>query len=174
MRRLILLRHAKSDHPPGVADLDRPLDARGRRDGPRIGAVLAADGLVPAHVFVSPARRTQETWALVREHLGSLEAETVPSIYEAAASRLLAAIHSAPDRAGSLMMIGHNPGFQKLGLSLAGTGEPEALATLRDNLPTAAVAVIDFPEAESWEAVAPGTGRLVRLILPRTLAEEEA
>src|SRR5579859_3831085 len=67
-RRLILLRHAKSDWPEGP-DLDRPLAKRGRRDAPRIGRWLRAHGFVPDVVICSAARRTRETWALVAPEL---------------------------------------------------------------------------------------------------------
>ena len=65
MKRLLLLRHAKSAWPDGVEDHDRPLSDRGRRDAPRMGAYIAAAGLRPDFALVSSARRTQETWALV-------------------------------------------------------------------------------------------------------------
>ena len=39
MRRLMLLRHAKSDWTvPGARDRDRPLNARGREAAPKMGA----------------------------------------------------------------------------------------------------------------------------------------
>ncbi|MET0367054.1 MAG: histidine phosphatase family protein, partial [Methylobacterium sp.] len=44
MRRLILLRHAKSDRPAGVRDLERPLNKRGRRAAPVVGERIAAEG----------------------------------------------------------------------------------------------------------------------------------
>ena len=66
MRRLILLRHAKSDRPPGIVDLDRPLNDRGKRAAPQMGAYLAAEGLIPEAVVVSPAKRTRETWEAIQ------------------------------------------------------------------------------------------------------------
>jgi phosphohistidine phosphatase len=62
-RTLILIRHAKSDwEHPALDDHDRPLNARGQRSAPRIGAWLAAQGLAPDAVLCSTARRTRETW----------------------------------------------------------------------------------------------------------------
>ena len=61
MRRLMLLRHAKSNWPAGVADRDRPLAARGREAAPLIGGYLAEELLLPDLVLISPARRTVET-----------------------------------------------------------------------------------------------------------------
>src|ERR1700710_274986 len=66
MRRLILLRHAKSDRPAGVADRERPLNDRGRRAAAAVGAHLAREGFRPDLDLVSAAARTRETWAAVR------------------------------------------------------------------------------------------------------------
>ena len=66
MRRLLLLRHSKTERPePGERDRDRKLMPRGRADAPVIGAYMARHRLVPDLVLVSPAQRTMETWALV-------------------------------------------------------------------------------------------------------------
>ena len=65
MRRLMLLRHAKSNRPEGVADRERPLATRGREAAPVMGRCLADELLLPDLVLISPARRTQETWQLV-------------------------------------------------------------------------------------------------------------
>ena len=92
MRRLILFRHAKSAYPDGVGDHDRPLDARGRADAPRMGAYLAAEALLPDLVLVSSARRTQETFALAGAAIGPVETREEPRIYEAAAERLLGVV----------------------------------------------------------------------------------
>ncbi|WP_204322083.1 histidine phosphatase family protein, partial [Streptococcus pneumoniae] len=63
MHRLILLRHAKSDWPEGVADHERPLNGRGRRAAPLMGEAMVERGYVPERALVSSAKRTQETWA---------------------------------------------------------------------------------------------------------------
>ncbi|GEP10278.1 SixA phosphatase family protein [Methylobacterium gnaphalii] len=170
MRRLILLRHAKSDWQDGVADIDRPLNERGRTAAPRMGAYLSAEKLVPDHVFVSPARRTQETWELVRRSLPGIEAETVPMIYEASASRILDAVHSAPDDATCLLVIGHNPGLQELALQLIGEGSAPLRSKLREKFPTAGLAVIDVP-ADRWSGLGRAGGRLERFATPRELAD---
>lgn len=168
MRRLILLRHAKSDRPSGVADLDRPLNTRGKRAAPQMGAYLAAEGLIPDAVVVSPARRTRETWDAVQGALKELEAQIVSSIYEAPETALLAVVRSTPDTTGSLLMIGHNPGLQDLAMRLAGSGEKAGRRRLALEFPTAAVVVLDF-EADAWSAVADGTGRLERFVAPRDI-----
>ena len=99
MRRLILLRHAKSDRPAGVADHERPLNDRGRRAAPAVGAHLAEAGIKPDLALVSTATRTQETWEAVAAALGTPEMRSHREIYEAPAERILGVIRGAPDMA---------------------------------------------------------------------------
>ncbi|MGF3027336.1 SixA phosphatase family protein [Methylobacterium aquaticum] len=170
MRRLILLRHAKSDWPDGVADADRPLAPRGQDAAPKMAAYLAAQGLIPDRVLVSPARRTQETWDLVKPALGAVADETVPQIYEAPVSRLLDVVQAIPDEAATVLMIGHNPGFQDLARLLSKPGE--ARRALSKKYPTAAIAVIDV-SAESWAKVEAGEGTVERFVTPKSLGHGE-
>lgn len=171
MRRLLLLRHAKSAYPEGVADIDRPLGPRGREAAPLMGDYIAREGLRPALALVSPARRTQETWAALRPFLDGTREETVPSIYEAPSARILDAIRSAPDDVETLMVIGHNPGLGEAALRLVGDGSKALRRDLREKFPTAALAVIAF-EASRWEAIGEGAGTLLRYVRPRQLAAE--
>jgi len=167
MRRLILLRHTKSDWPDGVADHERPLAKRGRRAGPLMGAYMAKAGLVPDLAIISTAVRTQETWALVAPAFPT----AIPSvderrIYEAPAHRLLTVVREAPDDVQALLLVGHNSGLENLAVLLSGTGND--LARLRDKYPTGGLAVIDF-ELTSWADVTAGTGSLERFVTPRSL-----
>ena len=172
MRRLIMLRHAKSARPPGVDDFDRPLAARGREAAPRMGAYLRDEGLFPDLALVSPSRRTRETWDLVRPALGKVETRFEQAIYEAPAARLLAAVQDVEAPVRSLLMVGHNPGFEDLARRLAGHGDSGALARLNEKFPTSAVAVLDFA-VESWAEVERGGGRLERFVAPKDLGVEE-
>ncbi|MGQ3296205.1 MAG: SixA phosphatase family protein, partial [Shinella sp.] len=148
---------------------DRPLSDRGRRDAPCMGAYLASAGLQPDFALVSSARRTQETWALVEQALAKpCPSRTVPSIYEAEPAAILAAIQAAPGESETLLVIGHNPGFENLAALLAPDGDGDALERLRAKYPTAGLAVIVF-DVERWENAAPGTGRLEGFVTPKTL-----
>jgi phosphohistidine phosphatase len=172
MRRLMLLRHAKSAWSDGVADRDRPLAARGREAAPQMGAYLAEEQLFPDLALVSPARRTRETWDLVRDKLGDAPARFEARIYEASAERLLPVVHEVEDSVRTLLMIGHNPGFEDLARALVGHGDRYAFARLAQKYPTAGLAVIDFA-AESWRDVAQRSGRLDRFVTPQSLGAGE-
>ena len=75
MRRLMLLRHAKTERAElGERDRDRKLTKRGRTDAQAIGAYMARHGLVPDLALVSPANRARETWALAADYFAKTTA----------------------------------------------------------------------------------------------------
>jgi phosphohistidine phosphatase len=174
-RTLLLLRHAKSSwSDPALADFERPLNKRGQKAAPRMGAYLREQGLVPGLVLCSAARRAVETWALAGEALSKggtapVRTKYLRSLYLAPPSRMLAALRRTPDEAESVLIVGHNPGFEHLALGLAGPGsKPEAQRHMEAKFPTAALAELRF-EARRWRDVAPGTGKLVRFVTPKAL-----
>lgn len=169
-----MLRHAKSAWPDGVADLDRPLGPRGRRDAPRIGAWLRATGHVPDLVLCSPAQRTRETLELVTSGLAGrpespIEVRMEPRLYSADADDLLALARSAPADCAALMLVGHQPAVQELVLQLIGDRPDEhpAAALLREKFPTGAAAVLDVPGP--WSELDVGGAPLVTFVRPRDL-----
>lgn len=169
-RRLLLLRHAKSAWPEGVADHDRPLADRGRNAAPIIGAYMAREKLIPDLALVSPARRAQETWKLVGEALPKKVAQQDGSeIYEVAAGQILEAIRGVKPGIRTLLMVGHNPGMEDLAALLTKHGDADAIGRMKEKFPTAALAVIDF-DLEGWADVASGSGYLERFVTPRLVA----
>ena len=172
MRRLLLLRHAKSSWPADAGDLDRPLAGRGREAAPRMAAYMADEGLLPDLALISPARRTRETWDLVQPRLGDVPMRVEARIYEAPAARLLDVVREAEAEARALLLVGHNPGFEELAKLLVGHGDRYAFARLTQKYPTAGLAVIDFA-VESWGEVAPRGGRLDRFVTPKSLGADE-
>ena len=173
MRRLMLLRHAKSDwSQPGARDHDRPLNARGRKAAPKVGAYMARHDLVPDLILASTATRVRETLDLV---LGGLDAAprivSEPRIYEAEPDTLMQVIRAAPRAAERLLLVGHNPGLAELAALLVATGKAETRARLAAKFPTAALAVIDFT-FDDWKKLREKSGRLERFIVPRLLKGE--
>ncbi len=172
MRRLMLLRHAKSDWPNGMADLDRPLSPRGREAGPLMAAYMAQEGLLPDLALVSPARRTRETWDLVAPAVGAPPSRREPRIYEAPAERLLEVVREAEDGVRVLLLVGHNPGSEDLARRLVGHGDRYAFARMAQKYPTAGLAVIDFA-VERWSEVDGRGGRLDRFVTPKSIGAGE-
>jgi phosphohistidine phosphatase len=167
-RRLMLLRHAKSDW-PDVPDRDRPLAKRGRRDAPRIGRWLRDRGYLPDVVVCSAARRARQTWELMAPELGGSPSVTFePRAYAAGAQTLLYLAQELPGKYRAALLIGHNPGLAELANSLvepsAGNGKlsPDGL-----RLPTAAAAILEFDG--NWPGLSPGQARLIDYIAPADL-----
>ena len=165
MRRLILMRHAKSSWAdPGQRDLDRPLKKRGRKAAELIGGWLRQHRYRPDAALVSSARRAQETWAGVVAAAGAAPTAYRPELYHASAETMLGVLRE-PHEAACLLMLGHQPGIGTFAARLLAEAPEDADFA---KYPTAAVAVIDF-EGDAWEAVDWGTGRLVDFVVPRSL-----
>lgn len=174
MRRLMLLRHAKSDWSgSGQTDHERGLALRGETAAPLMGRYMAGQALVPDHAIVSTAVRTRETWQLVAKAFPQKPPATYERrIYEAESEAILAAIADAPSSAKTLLVVGHNPGFHETAMLLVGSGDKGARAKLSAKFPTAALAVIDF-DVKSWSAIRPGSGRLERFVTPRAIGGKD-
>lgn len=170
MLRLLLLRHAKSDRSePAMRDHDRPLNARGRRDAPKMGEYLARNTLTPDFAIVSTARRTRETWSLVSSVLAQPPRPQLEQrLYDASARTIFNVIAACEADVHTLLVIGHNPGMHELAITLVATGDTRARAQLSEKFPTCGLAVIDFPVA-GWAEMRSRSGTLERFVSPRML-----
>ncbi|MEV4790034.1 SixA phosphatase family protein [Streptomyces tuirus] len=167
LRRLIVLRHAKSTWPLDVVDHERPLAPRGRRDAPAAGRALADADLLPDLALCSTAVRARRTWDLAAAEWG-----TPPPVrhdrrlYAAGPSGLLAVVHEVPAAVETLLLLGHNPGLEELVLALAGDGLDDTLEQVRTKFPTSAIAVLAW-RGTAWRDLAPGTALLTSVTVPR-------
>jgi phosphohistidine phosphatase len=167
VRRVYLLRHAKSswdDH--SLADHERPLAKRGRRAGKLMERHFRAENVRPRLVLCSTATRARETFDLVQPALDDAHVELEPELYGATEDTMLERLRDLPDDVDSVMLIGHNPGLQSLGLLLAGDGGRRR--DLEKKYPTAALATLDFDGA-GWAELAPGSANLTAYVKPREL-----
>jgi phosphohistidine phosphatase len=130
-RTLVLLRHAKSAWPDGVADTERPLNGRGRRDAGAVGRWLRDHVGDLAAVACSPVTRTRQTWELVSAELADPPTASFDErIYAGMPDELLAVIRDLPDTAPSALLIGHNPGVEELVELLSGEEQGMSTAAL--------------------------------------------
>lgn len=170
MKTLTLLRHAKSAwDDPAARDFDRPLNRKGRKAACLVGAELRELGLGFDRVVASPAARVVETLADFGEGYGApISAIFDERIYLASVATLLEVIHETDDAADRLLIVGHNPGLERLAILLS-RDEGEGLrGRMAAKYPTATVAEISLP-VQHWRDVALGTGRVERFIRPRDL-----
>jgi|SRR5689334_17855040 phosphohistidine phosphatase len=176
MRRLMLLRHAKTEtDAPSGRDQDRRLDERGHRDAAMIGDWLGRHAPFPDLVQVSPAVRARQTWELAWEVMKARapkpQVEVVPDLYGAEPAQILESIRAASVSDPKLLMVvGHNPGMHEAALMLAGSGDAAGRKALADNLPTSGLAVFDFA-TDDWNDVAFRRGKLVLFVSPKLLKQ---
>jgi phosphohistidine phosphatase len=171
MKTLTLLRHAKSAWDDPVArDFDRPLNARGRRAAQTIGREMRAQGLAFDQVIASPAVRVVGTLRDVEHGYGqNLHPAFDKRIYLASTDVLLEVIHGGDDSGRRLLIVGHNPGLERLALLLTSGGDLRAEIAVK--YPTATLAEIHLP-VERWSDVSDGAGTIARFIRPRDLDPE--
>ena len=121
-RELFILRHAKSDWDSGASkDSERPLNKRGSKEAPKIGAWMHEQGLMPAQVYCSTAVRARETLQAVAKELRlpSTHIHFMDALYLADLRTLLKTLAEIPPQHTSAMLVGHNPGLDELVMTLA-------------------------------------------------------
>lgn len=147
MPRLLLMRHAKSDWDhAGLADIDRPLNKRGRRNAAEMGRWLATQGAVPELILVSPACRAQETVALLAAEFGPSKPEirTCEGLYPCSPQAIVQTIATVPNSSESILIAAHNPALEIVVDMIGGQAE---------HFPTGAVADVEVV-GRTWAAAA--------------------
>jgi len=150
VKQLILVRHAKSDWgDPALGDHERPLNKRGQRNAPEMGARLAERGMRPDRIYTSSALRARTTAKIIAEALDytAEDIEQVEGLYHAGVSTWLDFISGLEDSLSSVMCFGHNPGLTELAHFEFGCE--------LGNIPTCGVLTLDFA-GDHWAKV-PGT-----------------
>ena len=142
MKELLILRHAKSSWANSyLSDHDRPLNARGKQDAPRMGKLLLTEDLVPDLIISSTAERALTTAEAVALASGYEEAiTTTRRFYHADPEAYVAVLRELPDTLQRVMVVGHNPGMEMLVEELTGAAE---------TMTTANIAYVKLP-VDSW------------------------
>jgi len=165
MKTLWLMRHAKSDwSDPSLADFDRPLNERGKKDAPLMGRWILSSGKLPDRVISSPAKRARLTAARVVETCG-LRKEAMEwwaDFYPGDVAMTVEYLKRIPPQVEHLLMIGHNPVLEELVSYLTSSH------SLWLKLSTASIAMLSVDAAE-WPEIAPGKCQLTGLIAPKYL-----
>ncbi|MFO0728682.1 MAG: histidine phosphatase family protein [Myxococcota bacterium] len=162
LKTLLLVRHAKSSwEEPSLGDRERPLNGRGRRDAPRMGALLRRLGQCPERILSSDAVRARATALTMAEAAGfSGSIQFLRDLYEASPAGVLEAAARTDEPTTRLMIVGHNPGLE----ALVGRFVGQDL-----HFPTAAIAIIDLPIA-AWRELGPATvARAAKVVRPKDL-----
>lgn len=170
MKRLLLLRHAKSSWDnPDLTDIERPLAPRGIEAALLIGHTIVQRNWLPDRALVSEAERTRETWRLAAgEWQSRPEPNFLFGIYEAPAEAILEEIQRQAEDSQTLLVLGHNPGLGDLATLLAGQASPAKLTkSLKKKFPTGALAVFEFDG--EWVDLGSGAAILTHFLRPKDL-----
>lgn len=164
MKQLIILRHAKSSwDDSGIADFDRPLNARGNTDAPKLGGYMRQHSIVPQKVLVSSALRARQTIKLLAENHPALTKDLIEvenRLYGAGLVSLLYVIGEQPDDIDILMLAAHNPGLHQL---------INHLSKKRiSKLPTCGLAICAL-QNDTWSQLSEDCGDLQLFETPKTI-----
>jgi len=159
-----------------MEDIARPLNKRGQKAAKLVGRWLEAEGIRPALVLCSSARRTRETLDLIQEAIGSrVPIQIEPDLYLADAPTILARLRKIPRDVPSALVIAHNPGLQEfVGELIAAPGAASSASRERldKKFPTGALARFRL-KIEDWRALTPdapvGTIKLLGVTTPADL-----
>ncbi len=160
MKTLFLVRHAKSSwDDPALADKDRPLNDRGKRDAPKVGERLAKAGAKPDLILSSPAKRALTTAEIIARELGYKRKNIVVDdrLYAVESEVLLDVIRQLDDGAECVMLFGHNPELTELAHRLSGK---------ICHMPTCAVAELKF-DVKLWKRIGEVSPSMVAVGHPR-------
>ena len=162
MKRVFLLRHAKSDWDANYdSDHERPLNKRGRAAARLVGRFLSAFGQQPDLIITSTAVRARRTVELATESGGwDCPVTETRDLYHATPEILLHHIQSQNGSLEKLLLAGHEPTWSETASELIGGGGLK--------FPTATVARIDF-RVDDWKQIEFGGGTLAWLVTPKLL-----
>lgn len=161
MKKLLLVRHAKSDwNNPSLPDFDRPLNKRGDRDAPKMAEKLLNKHIVPQKLVSSPALRAFTTAKYFADvfNIDKKEIQTEPAIYEASVSALLNIVNRFDNRYDFVALFGHNPGITSFAINLCDTDVFD--------MPTCGVILIEFP-FDDWKMISKDTGQQTLYDFPK-------
>ena len=161
-KRLILMRHAKSDWTHGLDDHKRPLNERGWQAAKLIGNWMKLNDYLPDQVLCSTAERTRETFDRLRI---DAPISYVSSLYLAEPATMLEVLQGASG--DCVLMVGHNPGTSLFAEAMTAT--PPDHPRFPD-FPTCGTLVLDF-DIDEWSQASPGSGAAVGFIVPRELVD---
>ena len=144
MKTLLLIRHAKSDWGnPLLADFERPLNERGKRDAPMMGKRLVEKKIHIDQFISSPAKRAKKTAIAIAKEYKTDKDDLVfeQSLYGAGPDVFNEVISKVKDKHDVIAIFSHNPGITEFS---------NALTNVRiDDMPTCSMFALSI-DTDSW------------------------
>ncbi len=159
MKRLYIVRHAKSSWKDlSLDDFDRPLNKRGRRDAPTMGARLRERGVKPDIMISSPALRTKLTAQSIAKEVGySKKIVFNKNIYELYVADLHEILKDVDDSHSIAFLFGHDTGLNMLA---------KKYVDMDENIVTCGVVEIEF-DCESWSDIGRKNAKFISYDYPK-------
>lgn len=139
MKTLYLVRHAKSDWgDQSLADFDRPLNKRGKKDAPFMGEVLNDKEIMPDIIISSPAKRAKKTSIEIAEKLSYPLKKILfdEELYDASSKDILHIVKNIDEKFATALIFGHNPGLTLLNNYISNK--------YIDNIPTCGIVALNL------------------------------
>lgn len=173
MKRVFLMRHAKSSHDePTLKDHERPLNKRGQESCGVMGRFMNEQGYLPDFVLCSTAVRTRETLQRLEKEWSRIPLKTYkPLFYCAGAAPYLESIYTAHASDDAVLLVGHNPDVTEAALSLLKNSFPDLRQQIHHKYPTGALLALDF-EVETWADIEKISPVNAVFVTPKSLKSE--
>lgn len=171
MKKLILLRHAKSSwDSTNLDDHDRPLNKRGKAASPVIGGWLAHRHHLPGKILCSTAARARETLDRLRlPETAPRSVEFSASLYHASPETMLEILRGVDNDFNTVLLVGHQPGLGAMTRLMSGHATARCKRAF-EHFPTAAAAVLEA-DVPRWKDIRYGEANFIDFAKPRELMD---
>ena len=160
-KKLIIVRHSKSSWKDlSLDDFNRPLNKRGKEDGPIISNYLSKRVNIIDSLHSSSSVRTFETSKFFIQRIKFGKIKYDDNLYHSSSRSILTLIKNYSNEYSSVMVIAHNPGLTNLINQITNIS--------LDNLPTTGLAEIDF-NCDRWKDISAENSNLIDLKFPKQL-----
>lgn len=159
MKRLLLVRHAKSDWTHDLPDFDRPLNERGHKDAPKMARFLQEQDIQIEQFVSSPAKRAITTARYFAESFGNSKIQKIEDLYEPHFEDFENTILRLDDAFSCVALFSHNPGISEYATNLCN----EII-----EFPTCGVAVIKI-ETNQWSQLLQSEKKLEAFYKPKEI-----
>lgn len=163
MKKIIIVRHAKSVQHGYDQDYERTLTDRGQNDAERISLEMVKAQLVPDLIIASPAKRTTQTARIYATafRYPAADIRYVKKMYSGmVAPTFIEMLQELEDRYTTVMAVGHNPTVYYYLESL--------LPEFSLDVPTCSTVVIEF-EIDKWSELTGHSGKMTHRWIPDLL-----
>lgn len=148
MKKLILIRHAKSSWEFNVQDIERPLSNRGKSDAKLMSIILKDLNIEVDHIYSSNSKRTLQTSQIF---VKNLELQNVPTnenerLYDFSGEKVESFIRAIPSNLNTVIIFTHNNTCTNL---------LEKFAGLNKHVPTCGILIFDF-DVSLWDEIESG------------------